>query len=77
MLRSPPLRRLCIVCVQALLNGPREKDTLVALYAPWCQFCKVGGSAQATRCMPLSCCPVARPGPARLPAVGSLPATRC
>ena len=27
----------------ALLDGPREKDTLVALYAPWCQFCKVGG----------------------------------
>lgn len=26
----------------ALLDGPREKDTLVALYAPWCRFCKVG-----------------------------------
>lgn len=25
----------------ALLDGPREKDTLVALYAPWCRFCKV------------------------------------
>ncbi|PSC67291.1 5 -adenylylsulfate reductase [Micractinium conductrix] len=23
-----------------LLDGPREKDTLVALYAPWCRFCK-------------------------------------
>ena len=27
----------------ALLDGPREKDTLLALYAPWCQFCEVGG----------------------------------
>ena len=25
----------------ALLEGPREKDTFVALYAPWCRFCKV------------------------------------
>ncbi|PRW60889.1 transducin beta 3 isoform A [Chlorella sorokiniana] len=24
----------------ALLEGPREKDTFVALYAPWCRFCK-------------------------------------
>lgn len=24
----------------ALLDGPREQDTLVALYAPWCRFCK-------------------------------------
>jgi hypothetical protein len=27
--------------LSSLLDGPREKDTLVALYAPWCQFCKV------------------------------------
>ncbi|KAL4853877.1 5'-adenylylsulfate reductase 3 [Chlorella vulgaris] len=26
--------------LSSLLDGPREKDTLVALYAPWCQFCK-------------------------------------
>ena len=29
----------------ALLDGPREKDTLVALYAPWCRFCKVRPAA--------------------------------
>ncbi len=28
--------------LSALLEGPREKDTFVALYAPWCRFCKVG-----------------------------------
>lgn len=29
--------------LSALLEGPREKDTFVALYAPWCPFCKVSG----------------------------------
>lgn len=24
----------------ALLDGPRDRDTLVVLYAPWCQFCQ-------------------------------------
>ena len=28
--------------LEGLLAGPRDRDTLVALYAPWCQFCKVG-----------------------------------
>lgn len=26
--------------LEKLLDGPRDKDTLVVLYAPWCQFCK-------------------------------------
>ena len=26
--------------LQALLDGPRDKDTMVVLYAPWCQFCQ-------------------------------------
>lgn len=26
--------------VLQLLDGPRDKDTILVLYAPWCQFCK-------------------------------------
>lgn len=27
---------------EALAAGQRDKDTLLVLYAPWCQFCQVG-----------------------------------
>ena len=26
--------------LEGLLNGPRDKDTIVVLYAPWCRFCQ-------------------------------------
>ena len=26
--------------VQELVDGPRDKDTILVLYAPWCQFCQ-------------------------------------
>ena len=26
--------------LETLLDGPRDKDTLVVLYAPWCRFCQ-------------------------------------
>jgi adenylyl-sulfate reductase (glutathione) len=26
--------------LQKLLDGPRDKNTMVVLYAPWCQFCQ-------------------------------------
>lgn len=26
--------------VEKLLDGPRDKDTILVLYAPWCQYCK-------------------------------------
>lgn len=29
--------------MEQLLAGPRDKHTLVVLYAPWCRFCKVRG----------------------------------
>ena len=46
---SPHLPNSCAVAaldkqqLSALLEGPRDKDTFVALYAPWCRFCKVSG----------------------------------
>jgi thiol:disulfide interchange protein len=27
---------------EKLAGGARDKDTLLVLYAPWCQFCQVG-----------------------------------
>lgn len=39
----------------ALLDGPRDKDTFVALYAPWCQFCKVRAGRAGLGCAALGC----------------------
>lgn len=41
--------------LSTLLDGPREKDTIVALYAPWCQFCKVGPGGVRLWCLCLCC----------------------
>jgi thiol-disulfide isomerase/thioredoxin len=41
--------------LSSLLDGPREKDTIVALYAPWCQFCKVGPGGVRLWCLCLCC----------------------
>lgn len=34
--------------LEALLEGPRDKDTIVVLYAPWCQFCKAMAESYET-----------------------------
>jgi len=41
--------------LQEMMDGKRDKDTLVVLYAPWCQYSQVSGTLQApdvcSRCM--------------------------
>jgi len=41
--------------LQEMMDGKRDKDTLVVLYAPWCQYSQVSGTSQApdvcSRCM--------------------------
>ena len=38
---SGPVEALSRQQLAALKDGPRDKDTLVVLYAPWCQFSQV------------------------------------
>lgn len=47
--------------LSALLEGPREKDTFVALYAPWCRFCKVGQRGAPAAHAAAAAVPVVRP----------------
>ena len=38
---SGPVEALSHEQLEAMLDGPRERDTLVVLYAPWCQYSQV------------------------------------
>ncbi len=44
---SGPVEALSRQQLAALKAGPRDKDTLVVLYAPWCQFSQVAHSKPA------------------------------
>jgi thiol:disulfide interchange protein len=35
---------------EKLAGGARDKDTLLVLYAPWCQFCQVGATSSVCVC---------------------------
>lgn len=39
--KSGPVQTLNHDQMQALADGQRDKDTLVVLYAPWCQYSQV------------------------------------
>ena len=45
---SGPVEALSKQQLAALKAGPRDKDTLVVLYAPWCQFSQVRHSKPAS-----------------------------
>lgn len=45
---SGPVEALSKEQLQQLAKGPREQDTLVVLYAPWCQYSKVRRRFPAT-----------------------------
>lgn len=40
LFKSENVEHLDVSQMQQLLDGPRDKDTIVVLYAPWCKFCK-------------------------------------
>ena len=40
LFKSSHVEHLDKETLQGLLDGPRDVDTLVVLYAPWCRFCK-------------------------------------
>eukprot|EP00887_Chlorella_sp_A99_P007423 scaffold2.g7423.t1 len=37
---DPGVEKLSSAQLGALLDGPRDRDTLAVLYAPWCQYCQ-------------------------------------
>ena len=40
LFKSSAVEHLDKTQLESLLNGPRDKDTIVVLYAPWCRFCQ-------------------------------------
>ena len=42
-----PVEALSKGQLEQLVDGQRDKDTLVVLYAPWCQYSQVGFGAIA------------------------------
>lgn len=40
LFKSSAVEHLSKSELESLLDGPRDKDTIVVLYAPWCRFCQ-------------------------------------
>lgn len=40
LFKSSAVEHLSKTELEGLLDGPRDKDTIVVLYAPWCRFCQ-------------------------------------